>query len=623
MKKTARSICLLLLVTCLFIGPAFASSASEIETRLDKISQLEKYKPGASTFGQNGCWVFVNSVSNLLYGINIPNRPEGYVLKGTKGYWSQIGSAYDSAATNAAVSQVLRKAQAGDIIQYCNSWATWQHTAMIYSNRGDRVILYDFAGYKVLKRDVLFDNLPGTIGNFGGISGYGITLYRCGHDISTAPLPPSGINISVSAATKEADTITETSAVLRGEVSASGGRITECGMYIGTSSEEMTLLGSDKGLSTYGTPCYYSTSKYGYPLKPGTTYYYQVYAVAGNTTEKGETKSFTTPGGGTLLLTNAEVSGITETSAHVEATCSYTGTPPSHVGIYFGATPEELSVHDWDAIKHDRTAFSVQFDLRDLDRGTTYYYQFFAMTDRGVQKGEVGSFQTEGTEELVPTPTPAPDSDPTPPPTPTVGPDIKVYTKGADTITETSAIVRGDFSVVDGRASECGMYLGTSKDNLTKLGSDAINSAGVAFYYSTAKFGRTLTPGTTYYYRAYVVVNGETYWGETASFTTASSVTVTTKGADSITATAATVRGQVVSPKQKASECGMYLGTSPGNMTKLGSDAINANNMPFYYGTAKYGRPLTAGTTYYYQAYAIVNGVTYWGEVKSFTTATR
>lgn len=441
---------------------------------------------------------------------------------------------------------------------------------------------------------------------------------------ATDPLPylnGDGEVKLVTAQTKGADSITETSAILRGEVHSVGDKITECGMYIGTSREKLTILGSDKGLSTYGTPCYYSTSKYGYELTPGTTYYYQVYAVAGNTIEKGETESFTTPGGGTLLLTDAEVSGITETSAQVEATCSYIGTPPSHVGIYFGATPEELSVHDWDAIKHDRTAFSVQFDLRDLDSGTTYYYQFFAMTDRGVQKGEIGSFQTEGTEELIPTP--ILDSDPTPPPTPTVNPDIKVYTKGADTITETSAIVRGDFSVVDGRASECGMYLGTSQDDLTKLGSDAINSAGVAFYYSTAKFGRTLTPGTTYYYRAYVVVNGETYWGETASFTTASSVTVTTKGADGITATAATVRGQVVSPKQKASECGMYLGTSPDNMTKLGSDAINANNMPFYYGTAKYGRPLTAGTTYYYQAYAIVNGVTYWGEVKSFTTATR
>ena len=437
---------------------------------------------------------------------------------------------------------------------------------------------------------------------------------------ATDPLPylnGDGEVKLVTAQTKGADSITETSAILRGEVHSVGDKITECGMYIGTSREKLTILGSDKGLSTYGTPCYYSTSKYGYELTPGTTYYYQVYAVAGNTIEKGETKSFTTPGGGELTLTNAEASEITETSAHIEATCTYTGTRPSHVGLCLGTSPDEVLAHDWDLVDHGDTTFAVQYDLESLDRGREYYYQFFAIVNGEIQRGELESFRTKDAEK----PTPTPDSTPTPTNDP--GSSVTVYTKGADSISETGAIVRGDFSVIDARASECGMYLGTVKDNLTKLGSDSVDSAGVAFYYSTAKFGRTLTPGTTYYYRAYVVVNGETYWGETASFTTASSVTVTTKGADGITATAATVRGQVVSPKQKASECGMYLGTSPDNMTKLGSDAINANNMPFYYGTAKYGRPLTAGTTYYYQAYAIVNGVTYWGEVKSFTTATR
>lgn len=312
---------------------------------------------------------------------------------------------------------------------------------------------------------------------------------------ATNPLPYFGGD--VIALTKGADNITAVSAIVRGEVSSLSEKVTECGMYIGTSKDHLTLLGSDQGLSTYGTPCYYSTEKYGYPLEPETTYYYQVYAVAGGETVMGEVNSFTT----------------------------------------------------------------------------------------------------------IPDPV-----------------NVTVITKGADTITETGAILRGDFSVIDGKASECGMYLGTSPDALSKLGSDAIDSAGVPSYYSTAKCGRTLTPGTTYYYRAYVVVNGQVYRGEVESFTTTSSVTVTTKGVDHITATSAIVRGEVTSSKQKASECGMYFGTDPSNLTKLGSDKINANNMPFYYGTAKYGRPLTAGTTYYYQAYAIVGGITYWGEVKSFTT---
>lgn len=302
MKKLLRSFCAALCCIGILTSMGVASSASEIESRLAQISQLEAYKPGASTFGANGCWVFVNSVSNLLYGINIPNCPNGYLLEGALGYWDNVAYAYNESATNENVAKLLATAQAGDIIQYRCSWATWQHTAMIYSNSNNgTVTLYDFANLKVYKRDVNLGNLPGTIGNFGGVQGYGMTLYRCKHDVSTQALPGGGDSGSnyksyIAVTTKGADTITETSAILRGDVKSSGARVTECGMYIGTSKDDLKLLGSDKGLSTYGTPSYYSTSKYGYPLEPGTTYYYQSYAVVGGKTEKGAVESFTTRG---------------------------------------------------------------------------------------------------------------------------------------------------------------------------------------------------------------------------------------------------------------------------------------------------------------------------------------
>ena len=170
------------------------------------------------------------------------------------------------------------------------------------------------------------------------------------------------------------------------------------------------------------------------------------------------------------------------------------------------------------------------------------------------------------------------------------------------------------------------MYLGTSASNLSFLGSDSINSSDMPFYYSTSKYGRTLTAGTTYYYRAYAVVNGKTYWGEIESFMTPKkddfpTVTVTTRGADNITQTSAIVRGNVSVTDGKATDCGMYLGTSASDLSFLGSDSINSSNMPFYYSTSKYGRTLEPGATYYYRAYAVVDGTTYWGEIKYFTTA--
>lgn len=100
------------------------------------------------------------------------------------------------------------------------------------------------------------------------------------------------------------------------------------------------------------------------------------------------------------------------------------------------------------------------------------------------------------------------------------GTNAKVKTTNADTITETSAILRGSFTTTGERATECGMYLGTHQNSLTKLGSDSVNTYGTSMFYSTAKYGRTLTPGTTYYYQAYVIVNGSETKGSVESFIT-------------------------------------------------------------------------------------------------------
>lgn len=99
-------------------------------------------------------------------------------------------------------------------------------------------------------------------------------------------------------------------------------------------------------------------------------------------------------------------------------------------------------------------------------------------------------------------------------------PTVVVTTGTADTITETSAILRGSFTTTLKRATECGMYLGADQNNLTKLGWDNVNTFGTSMFYSTAKYGRTLTPGTTYYYQSYAIVNGSETKGSLESFIT-------------------------------------------------------------------------------------------------------
>ena len=387
-------------------------------------------------------------------------------------------------------------------------------------------------------------------------------------------------DISIHIVTTSVDDITKTSAILRGSFTVSGARATECGMYFGMSESNMSILGADK-VNTNCTGMYYSTAKYGKTLNPGTTYYYQAYVKVGKTTYKGEVKKFTTNPSESFSIT-LDRSRLTLPYD----TCGY---------LTASTTPAKLSV-TWKS--SDSSVVTVKNGVvSTVGTGTADIIAEVACN------GETATAICSVTV--------------------TSG-VVSVTTKGADSITQTSAIVRGNVSVSDGKATECGMYLGTSSSNLSFLGSDSINSSDMPFYYSTSKYGRTLTAGTTYYYQAYAVVNGTTYWGKIKSFTTEIdnplSISVTTKGADSITQTSAIVRGNVSVSGGKATECGMYLGTSSSNLSFLGSDSINSSDMPFYYSTSKYGRTLMPGTTYYYRAYAVVDGATYWGDPNAFTT---
>ena len=433
-----------------------------------------------------------------------------------------------------------------------------------------------------------------------------IAEVACNGETATAICSVTVTSGVVSVTTKGVDSITQTSAIIRGNVSVSGGKATECGMYLGTSSNNLSFLGSDS-INSSDMPFYYSTSKYGRTLTPNTDYYYRAYAVVNGTTYWGEIKSFTTTKKNdppTVSVTTKGADAVTRSSAIVRGNVSVSDGKASECGMYFGHSESDLSYLGSDNINSSDMSFyySTSKYGRTLTASTTYYYQAYAVVNGTTYWGKIKSFTTEIDNPL----------------------SISVTTKGADSITQTSAIVRGNVSVSDGKATECGMYLGTSSSNLSFLGSDSINSSDMPFYYSTSKYGRTLTAGTTYYYQAYAVVNGTTYWGKIKSFTTEIdnplSISVTTKGADSITQTSAIVRGNVSVSGGKATECGMYLGTSSSNLSFLGSDSINSSDMPFYYSTSKYGRTLMPGTTYYYRAYAVVDGATYWGDPNAFTT---
>ncbi len=492
---------------------------------------------------------------------------------------------------------------------------------MSYINDGYYVILGCTAHHAYVGRNaslnagtpIIYDSWSGYSYNTATVQNYtSYTLVNFSYawlfntgEAKETTLPPD--TVRVIPVTGNADTVTETSAILRGSFTTTIVRATECGMYLGTDKDNLTKLGSDS-VNTYGTSMFYSTSKYGKTLTPGTTYYYQAYATVNGEEKRGSVESFTTKGTTPPIAPTLSVSLSSNALTLEYGTCNMltASTTPAALPVTWKSTDESVVT----------VANGV---VTAVDSGTAYVIaEVFGNND------QTASAKCRVTVKEAPkSETATSDNGTIIDPVPV---KVTVTTKGADNITETSATVRGNVSVDGGKATECGMYFGTSAGDLTFLGSDSINSSNMPFYYSTSKYGRTLSPDTTYYYRAYAVVNGETHWGETASFTTTkitptASVTVTTRGADNVTQTSATVRGNVSVSGGKATECGMYFGTSASNLTFLGSDSINSSNMPFYYGTSKYGRTLAPGTTYYYRAYAVVNGETYWGETASFTTA--
>ena len=100
-------------------------------------------------------------------------------------------------------------------------------------------------------------------------------------------------------------------------------------------------------------------------------------------------------------------------------------------------------------------------------------------------------------------------------------------------------------------------------------------------------------------------------------------ITVNTLEAKKISQTNATVYGKISYSGTRPSEVGIYFGNDSNNLNKVASDKINHNKNPFdmwYDLNSEAGQYLSAGTTYYYQCYAIQNGKEVRGSISSFTT---
>ncbi len=252
------------------------------------------------------------------------------------------------------------------------------------------------------------------------------------------------------------------------------------------------------------------------------------------------------------------------------------------------------------------------FTVEGLSANTTYYALPFISNRWGIVTGKVVSFTTNGT--------------------------AKVTTKAATQVTATTAQLNATVELAgEGVSLEKRGFVMSTSNNPTIEDNNSTNWAEVG---KTGDYGVKYTglqSSTRYYYRGYVVVDGETLYGNVLNFTTLTpddAITLSLNNATDITNNSAKVSGSITIGKDavgQISECG-FIATTNNNPTfnsswyrtwyfnsTTNSDFSTWSGQKNLSGTFS---SLSQNTLYYYRMYYKIGSQYYYDTtIKSFRTA--
>jgi len=247
------------------------------------------------------------------------------------------------------------------------------------------------------------------------------------------------------------------------------------------------------------------------------------------------------------------------------------------------------------------TPIAINASLTGLQTATEYYIHAFAQLESGPIFSEGVKFKTSNVQQT----------------------DVK--TQGSDSVRYNSArligvvALKGTYPI-----SEYGIVWSGADNPTTESGSKySVKSDVSAVPFSFATHARGLAPNTTYYFRAYVISNGVTSYGANLSFKTENEIQPKIITGESKTATRLSyLWGEITARGSSSiSQYGICWSVNA-NPTVSGEKILfngDVNTIPYSFGGE--ARNLSPATTYFYRAFVTMNGVTSYGDNRTFRTA--
>ena len=283
---------------------------------------------------------------------------------------------------------------------------------------------------------------------------------------------------------------------------------------------------------------------------------------------------------------------VTESSAMLEALIIKTDLLASCRYGFFYSTSSVPSVGGQEIMVGSNGDDNYTYSLSGLKDNTTYYYCAYLLVDGHYTYGEVRQFTTKKA--------------------------ATVRTTDASSVTASTAVLSGIVSGLSGSSSDCsyGFFYGTGQipsvdGQEVRVGTSHEGS------YTCSLSG--LTENTTYYFCAYLLIDGQYRYGDVLSFRTNGSNSVQTLEARTVTETSAVLSGSVSGISDSSSDCryGFFYGTTTTPYSG-GQDIQVGSNQDGNFSYSLSG--LAENTTYYYCAYLLVDGKYTYGVVRTFTT---